>query len=81
MKRVEIFKTNVYRMKDAQRIVATLVSLFSSYKINFDLDDEERILRINLHNWKLRPTALLERCLSGVIVVKESFNYAQKIKN
>ena len=46
MKRVEIFKTNVRKYREAQQIVVTLLGLFSAYKINFDLDDEENILRI-----------------------------------
>ncbi|WP_343536679.1 methyltransferase type 11 [Sphingobacterium thalpophilum] len=46
MKKVEIFKTNVYKNKEAQQIVDTLLQFFSSYKINFDLEDEEHILRI-----------------------------------
>ncbi|APU96184.1 MULTISPECIES: methyltransferase type 11 [Sphingobacterium] len=61
MKRVEIFKTNVYRMKDAQRIVATLVSLFSSYKINFDLDDEERILRIESSQLEIETNSIVRK--------------------
>ncbi|WP_104384348.1 methyltransferase type 11 [Sphingobacterium sp. HMA12] len=46
MKRVEIFKTNVCKYRDAQQIVTTLLGLFSTYKINFDLEDDENILRI-----------------------------------
>lgn len=61
MKRVEIFKTNVYRMKDAQRIVATLVCLFSSYKINFDLDDEERILRIESSQLEIETNSIVRK--------------------
>jgi hypothetical protein len=61
MKRVEIFKTNVYRIKDAQRIVATLVSLFSSYKINFDLDDEERILRIESSQLEIETNSIVSK--------------------
>ena len=61
MKRVEIFKTNVYRMKDAQQIVATLVSLFSSYKINFDLEDEERILRIESLQLEIETNSIVRK--------------------
>ncbi|KKO93268.1 methyltransferase type 11 [Sphingobacterium sp. Ag1] len=61
MKRVEIFKTDVYRMKDAQRIVATLVSLFSTYKINFDLDDEEHILRIESSQLEIETTSIVSK--------------------
>ncbi|WP_293904671.1 MULTISPECIES: methyltransferase type 11 [unclassified Sphingobacterium] len=61
MKRVEIFKTNVYRMKDAQRIIATLVSLFSSYKINFDLDDEECILRVESSQLEIETNSIIRK--------------------
>ena len=61
MKRVEIFKTNVYRMKDAQRIVATLVSLFSAHKINFVLDDEERILRIESSQLEIETNSIVRK--------------------
>ncbi|CAM3635195.1 methyltransferase type 11 [Sphingobacterium prati] len=46
MKRVEIFKTNVCKYKDAKQIITAFLGLFAAYKINFDLDDEENILRI-----------------------------------
>lgn len=61
MKRVEIFKTDVYRMKDAQRIIATLVSLFSSYKINFDLDDEECILRVESSQLEIETNSIIRK--------------------
>ncbi|MDM1294452.1 methyltransferase type 11 [Sphingobacterium sp. N143] len=61
MKRVEIFKTNVYRSKDAQQIVATLVGQFSSYKINFDLDDEEHILRIESSQLDIETSRIIKQ--------------------
>lgn len=43
---VEIFKTNVHIQSSAQRIIEYLQHHFPSFRINFDLDDCDRILRI-----------------------------------
>ena len=43
---VEVFKTNIQRKRTAARIKMELLLLFPDCKINFDLDDCERILRI-----------------------------------
>ncbi|MDR2274594.1 MAG: methyltransferase type 11 [Sphingobacterium sp.] len=61
MKRVEIFKTDVYKYREAQQIVATLLALFSSYKINFDLDDEEHILRIESSQLEIDTSQIIQQ--------------------
>jgi len=43
---VEIFKTNIERKQTAIKIKLELLALFPDCKINFDLDDCDRILRI-----------------------------------
>ncbi len=43
---VEIFKTNVQKMDETKPIVHTLLGQFPLYKINFDLEDCDKILRI-----------------------------------
>lgn len=43
---IEIFKTNVELEEQGECIMAVLVQLFSSLKINFDLDDCDKILRV-----------------------------------
>lgn len=43
---IEIFKTNVEYPNDAKRVVALLKSKIKGHHINFDLDDCDRILRI-----------------------------------
>ncbi len=43
---VEIFKTNVESMDESKAIIKRLHARFPGYKINFDLDDCDRILRI-----------------------------------
>ncbi len=43
---VEIFKTNVRKKADAIYIINFLKNLFPDYKINFDLEDCDKILRV-----------------------------------
>jgi tRNA G26 N,N-dimethylase Trm1 len=43
---VEIFKTNVYDIMQAEQIVALLNQHFPAYMINFDLHDCDKILRV-----------------------------------
>jgi hypothetical protein len=44
---VEIFKTNVQEVNDANAIIQKLLEHFPSAKINFDLEDCDNILRID----------------------------------
>ena len=46
MESVEIFKTNVQAQDEAEQLVAILQSNFPHYKVNFDLHDCDRILRV-----------------------------------
>jgi len=43
---VEIFKTNVQKESDRDYVVAVIQNQFPDYKINFDLEDCDKILRI-----------------------------------
>jgi hypothetical protein len=43
---VEVFKTNVESAGESKAIIRQLHTHFPNYKINFDLDDCDRILRI-----------------------------------
>lgn len=47
---IEVFKTNVQLKKDAKRIIALLTSKLEGHKINFDLSDCDKILRIESVN-------------------------------
>ncbi|MCF3109413.1 hypothetical protein LL912_11555 [Niabella sp. CC-SYL272] len=46
MKRIEIFRTNVFDKATARMLVRNLKRVFPRSKINFDLEDCDRILRI-----------------------------------
>jgi hypothetical protein len=43
---IEVFKTNVENVDESKMIIRQLHAHFPDYKINFDLDDCDRILRI-----------------------------------
>ena len=43
---VEIFKTNVLEADEAQQIVRHLLVHFPEARINFDLDDCDKVLRV-----------------------------------
>lgn len=43
---VEVFKTNVADKDEAQRLISELKQLLPEYKINVDLDDCDKVLRI-----------------------------------
>lgn len=43
---VEVFKTNVQKEADKNYIIAVIQTQFPDYKINFDLEDCDKILRI-----------------------------------
>ena len=45
-KKIEVFKTNVYDRQDAERMVAFLSHYFPGSRINFDLHDCDKILRV-----------------------------------
>ncbi len=43
---VEVFKTNVNAPEPAQWLIHKLNTLYPHYKINFDLEDCDKILRV-----------------------------------
>ncbi|MDB5116912.1 MAG: hypothetical protein JWQ79_2404 [Mucilaginibacter sp.] len=46
MKQVEIFKTNVQEESKAALVIELLDECYPEFKANFDLEDEDRILRV-----------------------------------
>jgi hypothetical protein len=45
-RRVEIFRTNILDSSEAEHIVATLRHSFPEWSVNVDLDDCDKILRV-----------------------------------
>ncbi|MGO3307473.1 MAG: methyltransferase type 11, partial [Sphingobacterium sp.] len=56
---VEIFKTNVQNDKDADKIITFLLALYPVYKINFDLEDEENILRVEANKLYIEANKII----------------------
>jgi hypothetical protein len=48
--KVEVFKTNVADPELAERLVDQIERSFANCKVNFDLDDCDRILRVAFEN-------------------------------
>jgi hypothetical protein len=47
---VEVFKTNIQDQLQSQQVLCVLSDAFPSFKINFDLTDCDKILRVEGHN-------------------------------
>ena len=43
---VEVFKTNIYEPDEAQHVISKLHHYLPDARINFDLDDCDKILRV-----------------------------------
>lgn len=43
---IEVFKTNVHQVTEANKLVALLLNHFPGSRINFDLDDCDKVLRV-----------------------------------
>jgi hypothetical protein len=47
---VEVFKTNVHEFSEAQKLLALLRRHLPGAKVNFDLDDCDKVLRVEGNN-------------------------------
>lgn len=56
---VEVFKTNVRQKRHARRLLNVLASHFPSFRVNFDLEDCDKILRIEGTNIQQEKIAKL----------------------
>lgn len=52
VKMIEVFKTNVEEARQATNLVVLLLQHFPGSKINFDLHDCDKILRVEGENFK-----------------------------
>ena len=60
---VETFKTNVQKKRQSKMLLCILSEAFPSFKINFDLSDCDKVLRIEGDNLEaLRIMMLVEKC-------------------
>ncbi len=54
-----MFKTNVVANDEAERILRTIHHCFEGYRANFDLQDCDRILRVQSGNGPLQPEKII----------------------
>lgn len=57
---VEVFKTNVQEETQAAELLVALGDYFPSYKINFDLQDCDKILRVASLNGVIDNNRIME---------------------
>jgi hypothetical protein len=56
---VEVFKTDVTSNQQARQLVDMLEDYFAGYKVNFDLDDCDHILRVEAPSDPVEPQSLI----------------------
>ncbi|RPD46196.1 hypothetical protein DNI29_14415 [Hymenobacter sediminis] len=56
---VEVFKTNVTARRHAQRLLTRIHKTFRHYRANFDLEDCDRILRVENSAGLVHPVGLI----------------------
>ncbi|MFC0518273.1 hypothetical protein ACFFGT_28930 [Mucilaginibacter angelicae] len=56
---VEVFKTNVNRRRQASMLLDAIHKTFGNHTANFDLDDCDRILRVQCDNGTLCAKSLI----------------------
>ncbi len=56
---VEAFKTNVQKKAQSKMLLSILSEAFPSFKINFDLSDCDKVLRVEGDNMEALPIMIL----------------------
>lgn len=56
---IEVFKSNVEKPEEAERITRAIETRFEKYKANFDLQDCDRILRVISRNGPVQAAAII----------------------
>lgn len=68
---VEVFKTNVEQETQAAEVLSALADHFPSYKINFDLQDCDRILRVESRHGAIDNNRIIEAIGDFGYVIEE----------
>ena len=75
---IEVFKTNVQEFSEAQKLVALLRKHFPNSKINFDLDDCDKVLRVEGNNLREIARFVSEKLSSVEGVVSTATRFRLK---
>jgi hypothetical protein len=57
---IEVFKTNVNHLNEAEMLIAKIKGQFEYYTANFDLEDCDRILRVVSTDGSIQASSLIE---------------------
>lgn len=57
---VEVFKTNVTAPRHARRLLHQIHATFQEYRANFDLEDCDKILRVESRGRFIQPARLIQ---------------------
>ena len=57
---IEVFRTDVHTSDQAQMLIDQIHNVFNDYKINFDLEDCDKILRVECFTGLVASTVLIE---------------------
>lgn len=57
---VEVFKTNVKSQEQASMFLTQMRKSYATYKANFDLDDCDRILRVECISGIVNPSVVIQ---------------------
>jgi len=57
---VEVFKTNVQARRHARRLLTRIHATFQEYRASFDLEDCDRILRVECRGGLISPACLIQ---------------------
>jgi hypothetical protein len=72
MKQVEIFKTDVQEWGRANKVLAMLGKKHPDYLVNFDIEDDDRILRVESITTQINSVEI-ESLLEGIGVYCKIF--------
>jgi len=72
MKQVEIFKTDVQERARANKVLAVIGRKHPDYLVNFDIEDDDRILRVESTTSQIN-TIQIETLLEGIGVYCKIF--------
>ncbi|HEX5151738.1 MAG TPA: hypothetical protein VFW07_09825 [Parafilimonas sp.] len=56
---IEVFKTNVQKKTQSKMLLGALYKVFPSFKINFDLSDCDKVLRVEGDNLEASEIIIL----------------------
>ena len=67
---VEVFKTNITSERKAEQVLQLISSEFPSYKVDFDLEDCDNILRVENKNGTLKVDDIIYCLLRKEVLVE-----------